>query len=183
MLILNDRTPAQGHDPEQIAEQLRQLGEMLHYKYILLDFQRPNAPDNAAVAKALVSGLPCPVGVSEPYTRELDCPVFLPPVPPHVPLSEYLSLWQGREVWLDAALGGEVITVTDKGSTFSPLPPPDTPENAQEDTALHCHYHAQVQDDRIAFTLWRTRADLAGLLREAESLGVTLAVGLWQELS
>ena len=183
MLILNDRTPAQGHAPALITEQLHKLEEMLHYKYILLDFQRPDSPENAAVAKAIVSAAPCPVGVSELYARDLDCPVFLPPVPPHVRLKEHLSSWQGREVWLEAALGSEVITVTDKGSTFSFLPIPEPLENAPEDPALHCHYHAQVHDDRITFTLWRTREDLAGLLREAESLGVVLAAGLWQELN
>ena len=51
-----------------------------------------------------------------------------------------------------------------------------------EDSALHCHYHIKTFDDHIDFTLWRTREDLTNLLREAETLGVTLAVGLWQEL-
>ena len=56
MLILNDRTPAQGHDPERILRQLTELAEILHYKYILLDFQRPDSPENAAVAKAIALG-------------------------------------------------------------------------------------------------------------------------------
>ena len=123
------------------------------------------------------------MGVLETYARELECPVFLPPPPPHVPLQEYLAPWQGREIWLEAALDGEVITVTEKGSVSSPLPPAEIPENSLEDPALHCHYRSKTFDDRIDFTLWRTRDDLTNLLREAESLGVTLAVGLWQELS
>lgn len=183
MLILNDRTPAQGHDPKQILRQLTELAEILHYKYILLDFQRPDSPENAAVAKAIVSAAPCPVGVSEPYAPEMECPVLLPPVPPHIPPAQHLAPWQGREIWLEAALGGEVITATATGSTFSPLSPAEIPEAGLDDPALYCHYRTQTYDDHIDFTLWRTREDLADLLREAEHLGVTLAVGLWQELN
>ena len=183
MLILNDRTPAQGHDPDMILHQLQELEASIHYKYILLDFQRPDSPENAAVAKALTAASCCPVGVSELYARELECPVFLPPAAPHVPLKEHLAPWQGREIWIEAALDVEVITVTEKGSVSSPLPPAEIPENSLEDPALHCHYRSKTFDDRIDFTLWRTRDDLTNLLREAESLGVTLAVGLWQELN
>lgn len=183
MLILNDRTPAQGHDPERILRQLTELAETLHYKYILLDFQRPDSPENAAVAKALTAASLCPVGVSELYATEVECPVFLPPAAPHVPLTEHLAPWRGREIWLEAALGGEVITVTEHGSVISSLSASDVPETALEDPALHCHYRSKTFDDHIDFTLWRTKDDLAGLLREAETLGVTLAVGLWQELN
>lgn len=183
MLILNDRTPAQGHDPDLILRQLRDLWDTLHYKCILLDFQRPDSPENAAVAKALVSDLTCPVGVSELYATGLDCPVFLSPAPPHAPLEEHLSLWQGREIWLEAALGGEVIAVTDKGSAFSPMLSSELPEAALEDPALHCHYQVRTYNDHIDFTLWRTTEDLSALLRQAADLGVTLAVGLWQELN
>ena len=183
MLILNDRTPTQGHDPKRIVRQLKELSSTLHYKYILLDFQRLDSPENTAIAKTIVSAASCPVGVSETYALALECPVFLPPPPPHVPLQEHLAPWQGREIWIEAALDVEVITVTEKGSVSSPLPPAEIPENSLEDPALHCHYRSKTFDDRIDFTLWRTRDDLTDLLREAESLGVTLAVGLWQELS
>ena len=183
MVILNDRTPPQGHDPELIVRQLRELADVLHYKYILLDFQRPGLPENTAVAKALVAAALCPIGVSELYARELDAPVFLPPVPPHVPLREYLAPWQGREIWLEAALGGEVITVTEKGSSRSPLASMEVPETAQEDPVLHCHYHIRTFDNHIDFTLWRTEDDLSKLLQQAEDLGISKAVGLWQEVN
>ena len=182
MLILNDRTPAQGHDPDLIACQLLELEASLHYKYILLDFQRPGSPENTAVVKAILSAPPCPVGVSSLYAGNLTCPVFLPPVPPHVPIADHLSPWRGREVWLEASLGGEVITVTDKGSVLTALSA-TIPETNQEDQNLHCHYHIRTYTDHIDFTLWRTGEDLVALLQESESLGVTLAVGLWQELN
>ena len=182
MLILNDRTPPQAHDPEVIARQLKELAESLHYKYILLDFQRPDLPENAAVVKAVLSAPPCPVGVSELYAREVSCPVFLPPVPHHVPLSEHLAPWQGREIWLEAALDRETITVTEKGAAVSP-PSGPFPDSGPEDGDLHCHYHIRTCSDRIDFTLWRTKDDLAALLEQAEGAGVTQAVGLWQELN
>ena len=183
MLILNDRTPAQGHDPERIVRQLLDLADAIHYKYMLLDFQRPDSPENAALAQAAVSALPCPVGVSELYAIGLDCPVFLPPVPLHVPLAEYLSPWKGREIWLEAALDSEKITVTEKGSTASPLLSPEVCDTAWTDPALHCHYCIHTFDDRIDFSLWRTREDLSRLMVQAEEQGVAMAIGLWQELS
>ena len=51
------------------------------------------------------------------------------------------------------------------------------------DEALHCHYRIQENPDRVDFTLYRTREDLDALMQEAAQLGVTLAVGLWQELN
>ena len=183
MLILNDRTPAQGHDPDLILRQVTELAETLHYKYILLDFQRPDSAENLAVVQALSANLRCPVGVTPLYAKGLDCPVFLPPVPPHVPIKEHLVPWQGREIWLEAALGGEIISVTENGSTISPLPSAEVPTKAPEDPGLHCHYQIRTHNNHIDFTLWRTRENLSALLQQAEDLGVTKAVGLWQELN
>lgn len=183
MLILNDRTPPHSHNPDLIARQLKELVDTFQCGSILLDFQHPDLTENAAVVKAVTTALSCPIGVSELYARDLPCAVLLPPVPPHVPLEEYLSPWQGREIWLEIAPGGEVITVTDQGSSVSPLSSTELPEAAPEDPALHCHYHIRTFDDRIDFTLWRTKDDLTALLQQAEALGVTHAVGLWQELS
>ena len=181
MVILNDRTPPQGHDPELIVRQLRELADVLHYKYILLDFQRPGLPENTAVAKALVTGLPYPVGVSELYATELDCPVFLPPAPPHVPLREYLAPWQGREIWLEAALDAVEIVVTQSHCDTVSIPHPPQADGFLDDS-LFCHYITEVSDDAVRFTLWRTKEDLDRLLEAAAAFGVTQAVGLWQEL-
>ena len=74
-------------------------------------------------------------------------------------------------------------SASSSSTAFSPLSPAEIPEAGLDDPALYCHYRTQTYDDHIDFTLWRTREDLTGLLREAERLGVTLAVGLWQELN
>ena len=58
---------------------------------------------------------------------------------------------------------------------------PTEPEGFHE-PKLHCHYHIQLIDQKAEFTLYRTREDLDTLLEEAEALGISAAVGLWQEL-
>lgn len=181
MLILNDRTPPCRHDPELIARQLGEIAERFQCGGVLLDFQRPDMAENAAVARAVTDALPCPVGVSKLYANGLSCPVFLPPVPHHIPIEKYLSSWTGREIWLDAAPDCQVITVTEDGATFVSASPPAG--SGLKDDDLFCHYTLEISDDRIRFTLFRTDDDLAELLTSAGMLGVTRAIGLWQELS
>ena len=181
MLIFNDRTPPCGHDPQLIASQLDELVDTLQCSSVLLDFQRPDFKENAAVAKEATAALPCPVGVSEQYAKNLDCPVFLPPVPLTVPINEYLRPWQGREVWLEAAMIGELFTVTATDNTCIPLACIDQPSSGFCDSQLHCHYQARTFDNHIEFTLWRTEDDFDQLLHEAKSYHVTRTVGLFQE--
>lgn len=182
LLILDDITPIHGHDPEEIGGQLTERVEKLECSGVLLDFQRPDCEETAALAKHLAGTLPCPVGVSEPYAGELDCPVFLPPAPPDVPLVEYIAPWSGREVWLEMALDGEVISLTEQGAETAPLPWGETFAGGFAQERLHCHYRIETDDNSARFTLWRTREDLEGLLEDAEKFGVTTAVGLYQEL-
>lgn len=182
MIIVNDRTPIHGHDPKRIAAQLAELEARIHPSCFLLDLQRPDCPGNAAVAKEAVQALSCPVGVSDLYARELSCPVFLPPVPPQCLPQEYLAPWQDREIWLEAGLTGTQAAVTENGCAFTPLPPGEQPDCPFRDETLHCRYRAELQGHQISFTLQRTKQDLDALLQEVGSLGVTRAVGLYQEL-
>lgn len=182
LLILNDRTPIHGHDPVRIAQQLEERIAALNCRELLLDFQRPGEPETAALVNHLVDALPCPVIVSDQYGDGLDCPVFLPPVPPDIPLSGYLAPWRGREIWLEMALDGETISLTEEGASTTPLLPGELWEEGFQEELLHCHYRIDVPETEAKFTLWRTREDLEALLTEAEALGVTAAVGLYQEL-
>lgn len=182
LLIVDDITPMHGHDPERIAEQLREQLGALDCPGVLLDFQRAGSEEAAALVKYLVQALPCPVSVSDLYAGDVDCPVFLPPVPPSVPLTEHLTPWKEREVWLEIALNGEVITLTENGAVFTPMPLGDTLEGGHREENLHSHYRIHIKDNEATFTLWRTWEDLEKLLKEAEELGVTTAVGLYQEL-
>lgn len=180
LLILNDRTPISGHDPRSVEFQLRDCLEVCGCEGILLDLQRRGSEENAVLAGHLVKNLPCPVAVSDAYARELDCPVFLPPVPHHIPLAKHLSPWRNREIWLEMALDAECITLTGEGAAITPCRENFTGKHREE--KLHCHYSLTLSPFRAEFTLRRTQEDLDALLAEAEAMGVTTAVGLYQEL-
>lgn len=182
LLILNDRTPIHGHDPHQIAQQLEDCITQLQCRGVLLDFQRPNCEETRELVRYLLCALPCPVGVSEAYAQHGNHPVFLPPVPPSTPLEDYLVPWQEQEIWLELALDGEVLTLTEQGCAILPLPYPDANNPGFVDEKLHCHYRAEIKESAVRFSLWRTTEDLKELEADAKKSGVTTAVGLYQEL-
>ena len=179
MLILNDRTPIHGHDHDLIVEQMTTIVETQKCDSVLLDFQRPDEPELSLLAVKLSETLPCPVGISHWYAKDLDCSVFLPPVMPDTPLSEHLALWQGRDLWLDISTESQEITITEKGASSLILPNQVYPD-CHTDSALHCHYRIDVGEN-IRFTLFRTEQDLQDLLAEAAQSGISRAVGLYQE--
>lgn len=183
ILIIDDSLPPREHDPEVVAKQLQSFLLKYPQASILLDFQRPGDVKTAAMAEAIVHSLPCPVGVAVPYAAGLDCPVFLPPAPPSLPLSQHIAPWRGREIWLELALDGEIITVTKDGSYYAPLPPGDFPAAVHQDTALHCHYHTEITEKQVRFSLYRRKEDISTLLQEAEALGIQKAIGLYQEFA
>ena len=182
LLILSDHTPMDGQDPRVIEQQLTDCTQQLGCAGVLLDFQRPEIAQQASLAKRLSDALPCPVAVSEVYGKDLDNPVFLSPVPPGMPPEVYLTPWAGREIWLELALDGEVITLREAGAETTALPHFSQPDTGFSDKALHCHYRIETTADSAVFTLWRTLEDLTALLEAAEDLGVAQAVGLYQEL-
>ena len=182
LLLLDDITPVRKHDSEMIAGQLLELVENLGCFGVLLDFQRTDQPDTEALVHYLVNTLPFPVIVSECYARNLTCPVFLPPVPPSMPLEEYISPWESRDIWLEIGLTGELLTLTEQGCKSESLPYPDDHSEGFAEKALHCHYTIETNEMSARFTLWRTKDDLRELLKEAEVLGIAGAIGLFQEL-
>ena len=182
LLILDDITPPHGHEPILIAEQLSTCVESLQCSGVLLDFQRAGSGEARTLANHLTQALPCPVVVSECYSGDSEGPVFLPPVPPSVPLKEYLLPWKGRELWMELGLEGEILTLTEQGCEAISLPCPDWETEGFSDDKLHCHYTIETTEKSATFTLWRTMNDLEELLAEAAELGVVEAVGLYQEL-
>jgi hypothetical protein len=181
MLIVNDRTPPAKHDPQRIIQQLTQLIKELKISCVLMDFQRPDFPENAQIAKAL-QDLPCPVGVSALYSENLSCPVFLPPVPLNMPPEEYLKPWKDREVWLEAALEAAKYTVSGERCHICPLPYAQPEQESFVDDALHCRYRCEIGDATISFFLYRTTDQLNALLEQADVLGIEKAIGLYQQL-
>jgi hypothetical protein len=181
MLIVNDRTPVCSHDPDLIAMQVSEMVSELACSAVLLDFQRPDELETAAITEAILQICPCPAAVTHYYAQNTDCAVFLPPVPPNVPLVEYLTPWQGREIWLEAALDGIEITITADGTHIAPLLTSEPESAVHLDKELHCHYNIIAEPCRICFRLYRTPEDIRDLLTSAEELGVKRAVGLYQE--
>lgn len=182
MIIVNDRTPIHRHDPSLIAEQLTQLQEALRPACILLDLQRRNTAEAVTIVQQVTDALPCPVGVSECYGQDLECPVFLPPPPLHLCLEEYLEPWKNREIWLEAATDASVITLTAQGAHIeeAELCPLESPNFT--DPQLYCRYQITLEENAARFTLQRDKEQLAEMLAHAEGLGVTQAIGLYQQL-
>lgn len=181
ILLLDDSTSPTHHDPQLVAEQLKQLITQLSPAGILLDFQRPFTEELKAMAEYIVKALPCPVGVTKSYAKDLDCPVFLSPLPANKGLEDYLTPWLKQGIYLEIAPDCIEITVTEKGSEISQIyPVQDLP---LVDKRLHCHYQVEVSPHKAVFTICRHKEDLLSLVQEAESLGVLGCVGLYRELT
>lgn len=182
MLILNDRLACDGHSPGLVLEQLAEAVERLGCESVLLDFQRPPEPESEAMLRQILSALPRPAAVTAAYAADLACPVFLAPAPLHIPMEDYLKPWQGRDIWLEAALCQEQITVREGGVAYSTQFPPEYLQEGFAEEALCCRYRSKIEPDRVCFTLFDTRETLEAKLALAQSLGVKRAVGLYQEL-
>ena len=182
MLILDDRQNCFTHSPDLVARQLLDAVQQFGCESVLLDFQRPADPESLAMVHAIVEALPCPVAVTEEFAKDLTCPVFLAPCPLHMPLQTYLQPWLGRELWMEAALCQEIITVTRKGTAFTPDYPVDLTGGFFESNLL-CRYRIAVSPEKITFTLFDTSESLKKKLEQAHTLGISRFVGLYQELS
>ena len=180
VLILSDETPICGHDPQRILGELQECIARFSCRCLVLDFQRPGNQEAEELIPFLMK-LPCPLVVSLPYVRD-NCGVLLPPAPLSTSLEDYLSPWRGREIWMELALDGEILTLTEQGAKPISLPYPNLGTEGFRDDALHCHYRTQLTDTCAEFTLWRTMDDLRDLIKEVETLGCTAVMGLYQEL-
>lgn len=180
MIILNDRMPPDRHDPRRILDQLQALEESLKPNGFLLDLQRSGMALNRQVAQTLAEALPCPVGVTAEYAHDLDCAVFLEPPPLHMSLTDHISPWAGREIWLEAALETRHYRITEVDCALEDTENMPLPEPVFKEDALFCRYHAELLEDAAVFTLQRTKEDLDALL--AQAAGITRAIGLFQQL-
>ena len=165
--VITDRFPLDGQALRRICH---------GREAVVLDFVRP--PETWL--RAVLPGLPCPCAAPPGYSPE--GPVFLPPAPLHLPLEEYLAPHRGREIWLDAALQQQTLTVTAKGVTVSPPSPGGGLSGGFYDDILCCRFIQTIREDRAVFTLFDTPGTLEKMLDRAAALGVTRAIGLYQEL-
>ena len=165
--VVTDRFPLDGQALQRICQGCEAL---------LLDFVRPPT----TLLRDVIQGLPCPCGAPPGYTEE--GPVFLPPAPLHIQLEQYLAPYKGREIWLEAALQRQTVTVTARGVTIDPPIPNRSFEGGFYDEKLCCRFIQEFTEDRAVFTLFDTPETLVKKLDHAAALGVTRAVGLYQEL-
>lgn len=180
VIIVNDRTPPDRHDPQRILEQLQALSEVCKPDGFLLDLQRSGIRLNQQIAQLLTEQLPCPVGVTAEYAVDLCCPVFLEPPPLHVPLEEYIASWKGRDIWLELAMETAKYTVTAQDCQIEPEENEPLPEPFFTEDSLFCRYHTELLEDKAVFTLQRTQKELEALLLSPSD--ITCAIGLWQQL-
>jgi len=174
MIILNDRIPIYGHEPNAVAEQLVQLCKTWEADSLLLDLQR--ADDHTpAVIREILKQACCPVGVSELYAKDFDCPVFLSSPPLHIPPGEYYAPWEPRELWLEAAPEHYSYAITEQDCQLQSLQP-EAPLPCPE---LFCHYGFHKEPNRLVIGLERTREDLQKLIGDSR---ITKAIGLYQQL-
>ena len=182
LLILNDRIPIHGHDPRRITNELTALATEFMCSGILLDFQRERCQEVLQLVTLAADMLPCPVAVPPAYASDCTCPVFLPPIPPDMAPEDYLRPWKGREIWLEVSLECLALTITPSGCKTTPCSFPDNSKGIPC-RKLYCHYQIITEADQAKFILFRTRNDLDRMLNTLQSLGISRAVGLWQELS
>lgn len=181
VLMFTDELPPNGHDPNQVLRELAAGAERLHCSTVILDFQRPDMPTNQAIAER-ASALPCPVAVSAPYANNINCGVLLPPPPLWTLLADHLLPWKNRPIWLETVTEGAEVTVTEKGSEYSPCE--YTPLTSSLAYApLHIDYHMQLETSRVRFQLRRGLRRSEELLQEAAAMGIQGAVGLYREFS
>ena len=182
MLILNDRIPISGHDPERIGAQLAEAVDRLACSCLLLDLQRENVEETKALCSRLLEDPPCPVGISESYALD-GAAVFLPPVPLLISLEEHCSKWAGREIWLEVAPEYEKFSIREDGCQKMPLPYQEPDRETFREDALHCRYFQEIYADRIDFHIYRNKEDISQMLDAGRTLGITKAVGLNQQWS
>ena len=183
VLVLDDVTPPRGHDPQQIADQLICCAEAFQCCGVILDFQRADSAETAALTADLVQLIPLPIAVTEAYVPEdRRCAVLLSPIPPSLSPEEHLSPWTDRDVWLELSQEGEILTLTEQGCRTEILQAPTQQSSGFADGALHCHYAVETRETSARFTLWRTEADMLELVGHVHRLGVVQTVGLYQEL-
>lgn len=182
VLMVNDRTPIWHHDPARILLQLQHMAEDFSLSGIVLDFQRPGCWETDQLTGILTKELPCPVAVSESYAQKRSCPVFLSSPPLYTHLEEYLLPWKDRQIWLEAALCAQILTVDTSGCTQEEKQLLQDDLLPFQNDALFCRYDFTVSQEKVVFTLQRGRQELDAFLEKAGCLGIQKAIGLYQQL-
>lgn len=180
VLILDDSIPIADHRPELIRQQLDETITSQQIQALVLDLQRPGDPTAKEMVNYLAEALPCPVIVTPEYASPTT-PVLLPPCPVDLPLKKHIAPYKNPMLWLELALDGLKLQITKKGCAKEALCGELSENYPHRDDALFCRYHIAKTPDKITFTVTRTQEDTQKLLEEAGRLGISHAIGLYQE--
>lgn len=182
IISIDDSTPIASHQTDVVIRQIATLVEKFHPCGILLDFQRPDNPYAADMIEAIIKHTSCTVAVSHIYAKDHNCPVFLPPLPFRLSVTEYLQPWKGRELWLEIGNDKEMAIITANSFGTERIHSIPTSSCNFREPSLLCHYSIHIKPDHIALYFHRTANDLEELQAQAKELGVTKFLGLWQQL-
>ena len=182
LIIVDDRFPCGGHRGHAVAEELSDTVRRFHCAGIILDFQQPDSGELRKLVPLLLEALPCPVAVSDLYAPPHRCAVFLSPGPLWEAPGDHWRTWSDREIWLDASLCLQKVSVTPDGLVPGAILPWDGNGDGFFDEALCCQYRTHAETDSIHFTFFDTPETMAKKLDLAQQFGATRAVGLWREM-
>lgn len=178
ILIVNDRVPVTHHNPGIIANQLSAAVRKLKAYGVLMDLQVSGNQQTAKIVEKVIHTLPCPVAVSEPYANDLSCPIFGAPAI-YQPIADYIRGKKGRPLWLETFEEAAILTVT-PSDCKSEQCTVHTNGNFYDET-LQCRYTFNVEKGCVRFTLSRRVEESKAYLQTAQSLGIEVAIGLYQE--
>ena len=182
MLIIDDSTSPSHHDPIQIIKQLEAYCSRVKPECILLDFQRPQNAKTQEIAASLVSALAVPVGVSEAYGQGLSCPVLLNCPAPGTSLESAAADFPNRELWLELVPESRKVILTESGCQIIPETFDLLKEPFHYDTETASNYHWYLESQQAVFHIQRDHACLKNLIKQADALGFTRTIGLYQQL-
>ena len=181
MIIINDKMPPSGHDKFAIAEQLNRLADQYRVSSFLFDFERKETEETAEMIYYLTSSVNSPVVVTEVYAHASKGPVLISMPPPHISLKKQIANIQNRELWLELAMETEIAIIDSNGCHFQPYGGEVFPAMEFTDSTLHTKYRLQICNNHANYLLKREIAEVADIMKEAKSLGVTTFVGLYQQ--
>lgn len=181
LLILDDSFPFQNHDVDTIENQLKEIISQFQIQKLLLDLQRPKSEEVEMLIAQFCNALPCSMAVTESYAEKSSCGVFLSPPPLHRTLKDHIVPWRGKEIWLELAPQAACYAITESGCSIKPDSLTAKEQFPHRDKNLHVSYRIEPSEDCVVFRLQRSQEELEKLVKEAENLGITTVIGLYQE--
>ena len=190
LVLLDDQTPWCGHSLEAVCQEATDVLLRTGAAGLLLDFERPPTEETLRLSSCLAQcsrEAGCSIGMPPDYLdSSAGAAVFLPPLPCHCPPEQVLEPFRGHEIWLEAAASGCRVALGPEGPALMPENPLLLAAEAEglpafTDPHLHCRYYSHPAIAGIELALYDTWETLTSKLEHCQALGVTLAVGVWQQ--